>query len=145
MNRSGQRFFAINVFSRFHRRDRNDGMQMIRCPDDYCINPFFLLQHYSVIFVLLGLGIFIESPRGISRIYVTESNDVFTAHLLNIRSPLSPDANPGNIQFFIGRSVTFPAQYCRLYDEETGDGGGDMCWTGQDQFVLARGHGADAR
>src|SRR2546423_15389135 len=54
-----QRFLAVHVLALLHRRDRDDGVIMIRRGAEHRVDRFFLFQHLAKIFVLAALVVLV--------------------------------------------------------------------------------------
>src|SRR5439155_26812470 len=98
-NRVSEWFFAVNVPSALERSHRNDGMRVVWCADDNCVDAFLIKQAAKIV-IPLRAGIFLGGSVEEFVVHIAKRDDVLAGDLAQVPPSLVRGADHPDIEFF---------------------------------------------
>src|SRR5262245_39514724 len=106
-----ERLLAIHRQTPLDGSHGREGMHVIRCGNDDCVDVPHLVQHNAVVLEGTCLRVFLERARGVAPINVAQRYNVLSGELAQIVSSLAGNADPGNVELRTGRGLASETQY----------------------------------
>ena len=95
----GERLLDIDVLPGRHRLGCDDGVGVVGGGDHHGVGLVeHLVEHHTVVIVLLCLRVLVEHVVGVFPVHVAETDDVFGLHLCEVGGSASSDADTEDVQ-----------------------------------------------